>query len=77
MGYRLNAQGSIPGRGKILLTSIASWSALGPIQPNKWVLEALSMGTQWPSYEGDHSSPTKAEGKKVEAMPSLPIVFTA
>jgi hypothetical protein len=77
MDYRLKGLGSISSRGKVLLTSIASWPALGPIQPNKWVLETLSMGAYRPRHEADHSSPSRADGKKGGAVPSLPNVFMA
>jgi hypothetical protein len=44
LGYRLDGWGLIPSRGKILLFSIASTSALGPSQqPIQWVPGVISL----------------------------------
>jgi hypothetical protein len=47
MGYRLNDQGSIPGRSNVFLFSITSRLALGLTQPPiQWISEALSPGVK-------------------------------
>jgi hypothetical protein len=43
-GYGLDCSGSIPGKGKIVLFSVASTPALGPTQPIQWVLGAPFSG---------------------------------
>jgi hypothetical protein len=54
MGYRLDGPGSILGRGKIFLFSIASRPALGATQPPvQWIPGSLSPGVQRPKREAD------------------------
>jgi hypothetical protein len=71
MGYGLKGRGSIPGRGKVFLFSIASRPALGPTQPPiQWVLWALSPGVKWPGHEADHSPSSAAQVKNGGPIPS-------
>jgi hypothetical protein len=73
MGYGLDGQGSIPGRGKIFLSFIASRPALGPTQPPiQWVPGALSPGVKWYGHEADHSPPSSVKVKNCGAIPPLP-----
>jgi hypothetical protein len=68
----LDGQGSIPGRGKIFLLSIASTLALGFTQPPiRWVQLAISQGVKRPELEADHSPPGNAEVKNGGAIPPL------
>jgi hypothetical protein len=64
--------GSIPGRGKRFVSSAEHpyrlWDL--PSQPSiQWVPGALSPGVKWPGHEANHSPPSSAEVKNVEAMP--------
>jgi hypothetical protein len=71
-GYGLDGRGSIPGRDKIFLFSIASRPALGPTQrPIQWVPGALSPGKKQQVCEADHSAPSSAEVKNDGAVCSL------
>jgi hypothetical protein len=68
MGYWVDDQGWIPGKGRIILFSIASGQALGPTQPPiQWVQWVIR---QW--REGDHSLPTTVEVNNGGAIPQLP-----
>jgi hypothetical protein len=60
MGYFLDGQGSIPGRGNIFLFTM-SRLALGTLSP----------GVKRPGREADHS-PSSAEVKNGGAVPPLP-----
>jgi hypothetical protein len=72
MGYRLDGQGLLPGRGMIFHYSPAFILALGPTQPPvQWVLGALSSGVMWVGYEADYS-PSSAEIKNGGAISPLP-----
>jgi hypothetical protein len=73
MGYGLDGRVSIPGRGKILLFSIATRPDLGPTQPPiQWV-----PGVKRPGREADHSPRPSAEVKKSLAIPPVLHVFVA
>jgi hypothetical protein len=73
MGYGLDGQGSISGRGKIFLFSAASRPDLGPTQlPIQWVPGALSPGLKQPGREADHSHPSSAEVKNDAIIYPLP-----
>jgi hypothetical protein len=76
LGYGLMIGGfeSQQGLG-IFLSTTASRSALGPIQPpTQWVLGALSLGEKRPGRETDHSNPSSAEVKNAWSYTStLPI----
>jgi hypothetical protein len=51
MGYGLDSQGWIPGRGKMFLFSTMSRAVLGPTQPPiQWVQGALSQGVKTIAY---------------------------
>jgi hypothetical protein len=64
-GYGLDGRGSVPGRGKISLSSTALGQTLLPIQ---WVPgEGKRKGR-----EADHSPPSSAEVKNGGAIPPLP-----
>jgi hypothetical protein len=72
-GYGLDGRGSIPGRGKIFLFSIASRPVLRPTQPPiKWVPGAISLGVKRPGCEADHSPISLVE---VELYLHSPICF--
>jgi hypothetical protein len=54
-GYGLDGRGSILGKGKIFLLSIASTPGLGSTQPPvQWVPKALCPGVKRPELEADH-----------------------
>jgi hypothetical protein len=73
MGYGLDGQGSIPGRGKIFLFSTASRPVLGPTQPPiQWIPVVISPGVEQPGCEADHSPPSSAKVKNGGAIPPLP-----
>jgi hypothetical protein len=73
MGYGLENQSSIPGRGKIFLFSICSRLALGPTQPPlQSVPGVISLRVKQPGHEADHSAASSAEVKNGGAIPSLP-----
>jgi hypothetical protein len=72
-GYRLNGQGSIPGRGKIFILCIASTVAVEHTQPPiQWVFGAISPGVKQPGHEADHSPLSSAEVKNGQAIPVFP-----
>jgi hypothetical protein len=72
MGYSLDGWGSIPGRGKIFLFSIASILALGPNQPPiQWVPGGDFHGGKAAGCEADNSPPSSAEVKNGGAIPPL------
>jgi hypothetical protein len=72
--YGLEGRGSVPGRGKIFLFSIASSPVLGPTQPTiQWVSRSLSSGLKRPGREADHSPPSTAEVKNGAAYLHYPI----
>jgi hypothetical protein len=78
-GYGLGGKGSIPGWGKIFLTtphySMASRLALQSTQPPiQWVLRALSMAVKRQGHEVDHSSTCSSEVKNGEAIPPFPLI---
>jgi hypothetical protein len=67
------SRGSIPGRGKIFLFSIASRPPLGPTEPPiQWVSGAVSSGVKRQGREAEHSPSSSAEAKNGGAIPSLP-----
>jgi hypothetical protein len=71
-GYGLDSRGSIPGRVKNFLFSIAVSPALGPTQPPiQWVPGAVSLGVKLQGREADNSPPFSAEVKNGGAVPSL------
>lgn len=56
--------GFIPGRGKVLLFSIALRPASGPTQPLiQWLEGSLSLVVKLPVDEADHSAASSAEAK--------------
>jgi hypothetical protein len=59
MGYRLDSQGSIPGKGKSFLFSIKFGRVVGPIQPP---IQYVA-GEKRQEREADHSLPPSAEVK--------------
>jgi hypothetical protein len=62
MGYKMDDRGSIPGRGKIFIFSIASGPALGSTKPPiQWVSGTISPGVKRPEREADHSRPSSAQ----------------
>jgi hypothetical protein len=64
MGYGLNGRGSIPGSGKILLSSTVSKLLLGLTQPPiQWVPQAISPGVKRTVSEAGHSPPSGAKVK--------------
>jgi hypothetical protein len=67
--YGMDCWGSIPGRGKILLFSIAP----GPIQPPI----KRQPGVKRLGREADHTPPSSAKVKNVGTIPPLPHVFMA
>jgi hypothetical protein len=72
MGYRLNGQDSIPGRGKIFLFSIVCRPALGLTQPPiQWVFGAVSLRVKQQGREAYHSFPSSAEVKNGGAIHSF------
>jgi hypothetical protein len=74
VGYGLDGQGSIPGRGKILLLSITSRLGLGSTQsPIQWVPGAVTLGVKRQEREVDHSLPSCVQVKNGGAIPPLPI----
>jgi hypothetical protein len=68
LGYGLDDWGSrvrFPAEAEIFLFTIASRTALGPIQPPiQWVPGDLSLGVKRPRREADHSPPCSAEVKE-------------
>jgi hypothetical protein len=55
------------------LISAALRPALGLIEPHvHWIPGALSLGTQWPGHDTDHSLPSGAQVKNCGAIPPLP-----
>jgi hypothetical protein len=73
MGYGMDGQGLIPGKGKIIPFSSMSRQALGSTQPPiQWVQGALSLGVKRPGHEDDHSPLFSAEVKNGRAIPPLP-----
>jgi hypothetical protein len=67
--------GSIPGKGNILLFTVASIPAQGPTQPSiQWVRGIISPGVKRPGREADYSPPSSAEVKNCGAIPPLPHV---
>jgi hypothetical protein len=72
MGYGLDGWGSIHGKGKRFFFT-ESRRALGPTQPpiqsTPW---ALSPGVKQSGREADHSPPSSAEIKNIEATSLLP-----
>jgi hypothetical protein len=69
MGYGLDDQGSILGRGKISFVSVASRLALEPTQPPvQWLAAAVSPRVKRQGREADHSS-LSTEVKKGGAVP--------
>jgi hypothetical protein len=63
----------------ICLSTTASRTALGPIQPTiQWVLVVLSLGVKRPGREAYHSPPSRAEFKNPWSYTSTPqYVFMA
>jgi hypothetical protein len=71
--YELNGRGSIPGRGKVFLISIASRPALESTQPPiQWVPESLSSKLKWLGREADHSPPSSSDVRNGGAVTPLP-----
>jgi hypothetical protein len=71
--YGLDGWGSIPGIGKILLSSTVSRPALGTNQPPiQWVQEAIALEVMGQVGKADYSPPSSAEVKNGEAITSLP-----
>jgi hypothetical protein len=76
MGDGLDDRGSISGRGKLFLLSIASRPAIRQTQPPiQWALGNLSLRVKWPGREADHLSPSNAEVKNGGAIPPFRHVF--
>jgi hypothetical protein len=74
MGYGLDGQGLIPGRGKIFLVSIASILAPELTKlPIQWVPGATSPEAMQPGHEADQSPPSSAEVKDDGVIPPLPL----
>jgi hypothetical protein len=71
MGYGLDDRGSIPGRSKILLFSVATRPALGPTQsPVQWEPgDYLPIGKA-AVLEADHSSLSSSKVKSVAGTAS-------
>jgi hypothetical protein len=72
MGYGLDGRGSIPGRqGFSLLHSVQTDSVA---HQTSYPLGngGSSSGVKLPEHETDHSPPSSAEVKTVEAIPPLP-----
>jgi hypothetical protein len=69
--YRLDSQGSIPGKGRRFFPSPVSRPALGHTQPFvQWVLGFLSLGVKQPGCEADHLPPSSAEDENgVDLLP--------
>jgi hypothetical protein len=78
MGYSLDAQESIPGRGKRFLPSPQRPHQLqGPYSLLYHGYQgALSPGMKWPGRKTDHSPTSNAEVKNYGATPLLPINTT-
>jgi hypothetical protein len=73
-GSGLYSRGSIPGRGKIILFSIASRPDLRHTQPPiQWVPSVLSPGVKRQKREINHSSSSSAEAMNGGAIPPLPM----
>jgi hypothetical protein len=74
-GCILDGRGSIPGRSKIFLFSVASRPALRPTQPPiQWVPGALSPRVKRSGRGADHSPPPSAEVSNGILIPSLPLI---
>jgi hypothetical protein len=74
MGYGFQGRGSILGKGKIFLFSVASRPALGLTQPHiQWVPGALSPRVKRLGREDDHPLTSSAEVKNGGDIPPLPI----
>jgi hypothetical protein len=75
-GYGLDdrwVRSSSPGKVKNFFSSTSSRPALGLIQPPiEWVPGAISPGVKRSGREGDHSSPTSTEVKKMWIYTSTP-----
>jgi hypothetical protein len=73
MGYRLDSQGSISGRGKIFVLLQSIQNGFGT-QPASYPMEmgALCPGVKQPGHETKHSPPSSAEIKNGEAVSPLP-----
>jgi hypothetical protein len=70
-GYGLVGRVSIPGRGKISLSSTASQPALRATQPPTQCLpEILPPRVNRPEHEADHLPPSRAD-VKIEPTPPL------
>jgi hypothetical protein len=74
-GYGLDAWGSILGKNKGFVFSIASIPALRPTYPCiQWVPGPISPRVKRPKRETDKSSPFSAEVKNGGAIPPLPLM---
>jgi hypothetical protein len=69
--HKLDGRGSIPGRGREFLYSIASRPALGPTQPHIQCIPGERVKRQ--GREAEHSPASDTEVKKDGAIPQLPL----
>jgi hypothetical protein len=73
--YLLDGRGSIPGRGKIFLTSLRRVQTGSGAYPASYLMDTqgiFSPGVKRPGNESDHSPPSSSEVKNGAVITPLP-----